>query len=389
MLMKNKYFKFLIVGCLSMLFRISYTSAQYSIIPFPAPTSFTHLDLWHFNIFGVLDSNISEYYVSVRVFNGSNTLLVKSNSSYFQMMNSNLYVAPTNLGPLQPLTIAYTVDGFYANIVNTGGTFPGGVYNVFYTLYGRPTDGQFSELAEYEAQLSAEALFPPMLISVENGDTICETNPVFTWTPAVQPSGSSPLTYTFKMVEVQPFQSSYQAMMSNPYYYSQYDIPITMHNYPISAQPLVLNQQYAWMVDAVINNQVAASSEIWTYVYGCAVDTMIEAPAYSGHYIKLKSEKHGGFYEMSSKFLPVAYMEHYHTEPNAKLKYSIYEYTTLKPVKIASYPLEVKKGLNYYLINVCADGLNIEDGTYIFEVIDNVGIRWYLLFNKLDINCNQ
>lgn len=370
-----------------MLFRISYTSAQYSIIPFPAPTSFTHLDLWHFNIFGVLDSNISEYYVSVRVFNGSNTLLVKSNSSYFQMMNSNLYVAPTNLGPLQPLTIAYTVDGFYANIVNTGGTFPGGVYNVFYTLYGRPTDGQFSELAEYEAQLSAEALFPPMLISVENGDTICETNPVFTWTPAVQPSGSSPLTYTFKMVEVQPFQSSYQAMMSNPYYYSQYDIPITMHNYPISAQPLVLNQQYAWMVDAVINNQVAASSEIWTYVYGCPQDTIIDSiPRLP--YVKLRQENDGGIAKLVNKYLYVNYTERYSPGENAKLKYTVYNVTNHEYMPVSNVELDVIEGENNYVISTCGDGLNLPDGSYIFEVKSVKGEKWYMRFVKENIDCN-
>src|SRR5688572_13476931 len=174
---KNSFLKCLFVSILALSGR-SVVNGQYSIIAYPPPVNFTHMDIWHFSITGILDTTMVEYYVSVRVFNGSNALVVKSQSAFFQLQTPSLYVAPTNLGPLQPLTISYTIDAFYANLVNTGGLFPSGNYLIDYTLYGRPTDGQFSELANNSLIASVENLMPPMLINPENEDTICEQYPI-------------------------------------------------------------------------------------------------------------------------------------------------------------------------------------------------------------------
>jgi hypothetical protein len=360
--------------------------AQYSISAFTPPIAFTHLDLWHFAIMGSLDTNNAEYYVSVRIFNDQNTLLVKSNSSYFPLYTLPLYVAPTSLGALQPLTTAYTVDGFYANIVNTGGTFPAGNYVIDYTLYGRPTDGQFSELATYSLEAAVESLFPPMLISVENNDTICEPNPVFTWTPAIQPSANAVLTYNFKMAEVAPFQSTYQAIISNPYHYSQQEIPITMLTYPVYAATLILDHEYAWQVDAIINNQVAASSEIWSFVYGCPADTIIDSIP-NLPYVKLRSENDGGVAKLSNKFLYINYTERY-SPLNSQLSYKIFNANTNELMSNHNTVLDVIEGENYYIISTCGDGLDLPDGTYLFEATDVKGRRWYMRFIKEEIECN-
>jgi len=303
------------------------------------------------------------------------------------MLTSSLYVAPTNLGPLSPLTISYTVDAFYANLVNTGGIFPAGAYHIDYALYGRPLDGEFSELAENSIDATVESLFPPMLISVENNDTICEQYPIFTWTPAYQASNPGDLTYYFKMVEVYGFQSSYQAITSNPYYYSQQDIPITLLNYPVSAATLVYNQQYAWQVDAIINNQVAASSEIWTFVYGCPSDTIIDSIPQMP-YVKLRLERDGGEYKLVNKFLYINYTERYFPGENAQLKYQIYDRNTNEFVPTNNTVLAVVEGENNYIISTCGDGLNLPDGVYQFIVTDKKGIKWYVDFVKQDVDCN-
>ncbi len=361
--------------------------AQYSIAAFTPPIAFTHLDLWHFTIVGALDTNIAEYYVSVRIFDDENTLLVKSNSSYFQISSLPLFVTPASLGSLSPLSTVYTVDGFYANIVSTGGIFPAGTYTIDYTLYGRPTDGEFSELATYGLEAAVESLFPPILISVEDNDTICETNPVFTWTPAIEPSANAVLTYNFKMVEVQPLQSTYQAIISNPFHYSQQDIPITMLTYPVYAAVLILDHQYAWQVDAVINNQVAASSEIWSFVYGCPADTIIDSiPGLP--YVKLRSENGGGVAKLANKFLYINYLERYSPQGNAQLNYKIYNTTTNELMSNHNTVLDVIEGENYYIISTCGDGLDLPNGSYMFQVTDVKGNRWYMRFTKEEIECN-
>lgn len=361
--------------------------AQYSIMAYQPPLNFTHLDLWHFNISGIHDSTLVQFYVSLKIFDASNsTLLVKSRSSEFNMDNANLYVTPVNLGALSPLAVSYTVDAFYSNIVNSGGLFPAGDYQLEYNLFGRPTDGQYIELAEYSLNVNVENLWPPTLIYPE--DTICEQNPVFTWTPSYQPNSGSQLTYNFRLVEILEYQTPYQAIVSNPAYYSEDNIYVTMLNYPISASQLVFGQEYAWQVDAVVNGQVTATSEIATFVYGCPADTIVDSIPKPGFYIKMKTEDYNGIHEMTNKYLPLAYEERYHIEPNTKLQYRVYDYQSLRPVNTHNYELDVKKGWNYYMFNVCGDGADLEDGVYIFEVVDNVGIKWYTLFEKRNINCN-
>lgn len=385
--MKNKILKLFVAAILIVLSGRSLLNAQYSLIAYEPPITFTHLDLWHFNIMGTPDTNMVEFYVAVRIFDGQSSLLVKSQSTNFDMLTSNLYVAPTNLGPLQPLTISYTIDGFYSNIVNSGGAFPAGAYQIDYTLYGKPTDGEFSELAYYSLNVNVENLFPPMLISVENEDTICEQYPVFTWTPAYQPSYGTNLTYYFKMSEVHAFQSTYQAITSNPYYYSQMDIPITMLNYPTYAATLVYEQQYAWQVDAMINGQVAASSEVWSFVYGCPSDTIIDSIP-NLPYVKLRLERDGGVAKLANKFLYINYSERYFPGDNAHLKYQIYNTTTNEVMPDNNIVLAVIEGENNYIISTCGDGLNLPDGTYQFVVTDMKGKKWYLDFIKENVECN-
>lgn len=363
-------------------------SGQYTIVSYPPPLNFTHLDLWHFSLTGILDTTNVEYYVTVRVFNGSSALVVKSQSAFFQLLTPSLYVAPTNLGPLQPLTISYTIDAFYANLVNTGGLFPSGNYMIEYALFGRPTDGQFSELANNTLSASVENLMPPMLINPENEDTICEQYPIFTWTPAVQLNPGSTILYNFRMVEISPFQSAFQAMQSNPLYFNEQNIPVTMLNYPAYASPLIFGQQYAWQVDAVVDNQIAASTEISSFVFGCPADTIIDSIPHVEFYLKMKTDDYGGIFKMTNQYLPIAYEEKYFKEANTKLKYRVYDYQSLQPVSTHNYDLIVKEGINYYVINTCPDGMDLEDGIYIFEVTDNSGTRWYTLFEKRDIQCN-
>jgi len=385
--MKNKLFMLLFVLGSGLVSGKQLLNAQYSIIAYQPPLMFTHLDLWHFYISGTPDTNMVQFYVTVRVFDGESGLLVKSQSSNFDLATPELFVTPNNLGALDPLTINYTVDAFYANLVGSGGQFPAGAYQVDYTLYGQPTDGDFGELAYYSLNVTVENLFPPMLISVENNDTICEQYPIFTWTPAFQPSNPGDLSYYFKMTEVYPLQSSYQSITSNPYYYSQMDIPITMLNYPVSAATLVYGQQYAWMVDAMMNNQVAGSSEIWTFVYGCPSDTIIDSIP-DLPFVKLRIERDGGVATLTSKFLYVNYTERYSPEENSQLNYQIYDRNSNELMSNHNTILEVKEGDNNYVISTCGDGLDLPDGNYQFIVTDKKGGQWYMNFIKENIECN-
>jgi len=361
--------------------------AQYSIVAYEPPLSFTHLDLWHLTISGPVDSNMTDFQLRLYVFNDQNLLLLKSKSQDFDVTNSVTYINSTNLGSIAPLVTDYTLDNTYQQIANAGGYFPSGNYFVQFTLWGRPTDGEFDQLATYDYPISVDLLWPPMLISVENEDTICEPYPIFTWIPAYQQAGGPPISYSFHLAEVSPYQTAYQAMTTNPYHYGEENIAITMLSYPPYASSLVFGQQYAWQVDAVINGQIGASSEIWTFVYGCPSDSIVDSIPQLP-YIKLRKEEDGGVAELTDKFLRISYEERYSQEENATLRYTITRVSGSTATLESQVELPLKEGTNLYTISVCGDGLDLEDGHYFLEVTDQAGIRWYVQFIKNEISCN-
>lgn len=63
-------------------------------------------------------------------------------------------------------------------------------------------------------------------------------------------------------------QSGYDAMQSNPLYYSNSNIKSTSFQFPSSARQFKEGSKYAWQVEAYLNGDLLSSSEINDFTYG-------------------------------------------------------------------------------------------------------------------------
>lgn len=94
------------------------------------------------------------------------------------------------------------------------------------------------------------------------------TNMIFSWMPPVPiPNGRS-VTYRLKIVDTYAMQSGYDAMQSNPLYFSSSNIRSTSFQYPIAARQFKNGTKYAWQVEAYVNGVLLSSSEIFEFTYG-------------------------------------------------------------------------------------------------------------------------
>ncbi len=91
---------------------------------------------------------------------------------------------------------------------------------------------------------------------------------LFSWLPPVPvPKGYS-VSYKLKIAEVIAMQTPYDAMQSNPLFYSQSNIQSTIYSYPVSARNFNIGKKYAWQVEAYMNGELLSSSEIYYFQNG-------------------------------------------------------------------------------------------------------------------------
>ncbi len=91
---------------------------------------------------------------------------------------------------------------------------------------------------------------------------------VFTWLPPVPVPRGYNVTYKLKIAEIIGMQSAYDAMESNPMFYSQNGILTTSYQYPIAARSFSAGRKYAWQVQAFVNGVLLSESEVWSLQYG-------------------------------------------------------------------------------------------------------------------------
>jgi hypothetical protein len=356
---------------------------QYTITAYPPSGNNVALEhLWHLMIAGQIDPIYTQYYIALRVFNDQNSLIIKSNSATFSMPTLPVYINYTDVSLLAPInTTLY--DNFYSDVVNSGGFFPPGTYHVIMTLYGRPTDGEFVELSQSEYDFIIEALYPPVLI-FPCGETITTVYPTFTWTPAYI-SSTQTILYCLRLVEIYNGQTAYQAIMSNPSYYEECNIPVTMLNYPPNSNSILPDQPYAWQVTATINGLPVASSNVCEFIYHLP-DTL-PIPDTTLIYGILNADTDGGYYFAANEKLHfIYYYDAYTDGVGIPLQFNIYDPEDNTKVKgtgdnVVYGPTVVKFGENRYTFELNECGLNLTaDKYYILEVIDPKNFKYYLRF---------
>lgn len=361
------------------LFSAMKVSAQYTITPVPPPPSFTFNDLWHFTVIRSSTDAYNQFYVSLRIFDGQSQLKVKSNTATLNLPAGTHYYNLGNISDLQPFVTSYYDGGFLQQVISTGGVFPAGTYNMVYTLYGKAADGEFEPLFEDNYQAVVEAMWPPMLLSPLDGDTIETQYPVLTWTPAFSSSYFGLITYTLTLKEVFPGQNKFQAFQSNPVYFSENNIPVTMLNYPGGAQALDTGHTYVWQVQAEGSGSDMGSSEIWEFSIGEPEPEPIDSVrkvyfeitrTVSSHYVVIRDGV------LRIKF------EERHYDIDEKLMYKIFDSNRQLVADQTQLTKYSQQGNNLFSISLCdnSTGFNLAKDNYTIEIRSQKGSRFYLNF---------
>lgn len=351
--------------------------AQFSITAVQPPAQFVYEDLWHLSVSGPSSSNYTEFYISLRIYDEQGNLEVKSNSSPFAFSYLPLYVNKTNLGPLPAFQTLYYNSTMLQSVIQSGGYFPAGTYNIQFVLFGRPTDGEFTELNDYTYQVVIEAMWPPMLLTPYDGDTIDTHYPLLTWTPAYI-SGSQQILYELYLTEMNENQTPYMAITSNPSLFNQKDMPGTVLPYPPSAAGLEINQWYAWQVVATVNGQPVGYSQVWSFIIGTSQQSTFDVEPYTELFFTPTSF----VYRAQWGKLRIKYVEEYVLpETDDDLFFNVYNWRgQVIMTQADDNPHQIAKGHNYIEINVAPLVANHGNGPFLLEVYNHKNEKQYVRF---------
>jgi len=365
-------------------------AAQYNLVPIAPPPNFSFNDLWHFNIFNSDSANTVQYYVSLRIFDGSDILKVKSNTSVISIGPGSNYYNLGNISLLQPFTTSYYDASILQQTISSGGLFPPGTYHLVYTLYGKFADGSFTPLTEDASEAVVEAMWPPMLLSPPDGDTIDTQYPLLTWTPAFSSAYVGQISYTLNLVELFPGQNVYQAIQANPLYFTQNNIPITILPYPPGAQLLDTSKTYAWQVHADAMGAPMGSSEVWTFTFGkhsIPVPEIVNKP-----FLEASRTLTSYYSEITDGLLRISFEEKLYDD-DGLLTFEISNNLNEVVATQAQLDKNIVSGFNKIRISLCnnSTGFNLPRGHYKIKIVSQRGDAYYLNFyhNKNMEGCSE
>lgn len=142
-------------------------------------------------------------------------------------------------------------------------------------------NGLFEECLFYKS----EDVFMINLVDPDDKSKLSEFNPMFTW--FANYSLSNNLAYRIRIADIKQGQNPVNAVMRNPAMYDESNLYQSSLLYPITAKPLVVNQPYAWTVDAYYKGILLGGSETWQFII---VDSIPKIRKENRSYVDIKRE---------------------------------------------------------------------------------------------------
>lgn len=203
--------------------------------------------------------------------------IVNATSAVF---NLNPGVKVVNNYELVPMHIE-AANSMYTDVVKNMGTVPTGDYeicvNVINAETGMQIGGQCMETQvfnlsevkllqpENKARFMSSINLKDDIDSLGGAKLITGSFITFTWlAPSPVPQGNK-VTYSIKITEILGNQSAYDAINSNPAFYTKQNIYSNIFLYPVEGRNFGTNSRYAWQVDAYLNNVLISESEVWEF----------------------------------------------------------------------------------------------------------------------------
>ena len=220
-------------------------------------------DIW--NVTLTNSSYPVEVYLLATVENSDSKLLVKLKSSDFKLLPGIKRMNANSVGPvdvdLYSNRIFKDIDGkkFLLN----------GIYNFSVSVFSSESN---TVLCTSSKEYEVLNIYQLGLISPLNGVTVKDRFPVFNWRSPDTEFADMKITYELIIAEINDEQSSREAILSNSFTVKQNNIESVSFEYPISEIGLQNGKKYAWMVKALIDDNIFSESEIWEFEYNESFD---------------------------------------------------------------------------------------------------------------------
>lgn len=141
---------------------------------------------------------------------------------------------------------------------------PQGIYEYCVSVLPNYSNGEStSDVYDECIYHKSEDIFLINLIDPENNATIYEYNPMLSWT--VNYPFASELKYRLRVAEIKKGQNTSIAINRNNPIYDEKNLMQMSQIYPVYAKPLVVNQPYAWTVDAYYKGILLGGAEPWRF----------------------------------------------------------------------------------------------------------------------------
>ena len=205
-------------------------------------------------------------------------------------------LSTSNINTFFPVRNINFFDSSLESLNDDTACLPPGSYEVCLQLFGVNVTGQIdpqNRISQTCYTITKSNTNNIFLIAPYNQENVNSNLPIFTWSPIANFNSTS--NYAIEIVEVLEGQTAFEALRSNPIFYSQNGLKTNTFQYPVAARQLEQCRNYAWRVgyyqDRNFNNssftqeqQYELESELWTFSYSCGnenTDTYSKITAHS------------------------------------------------------------------------------------------------------------
>ncbi len=232
------------------------------ILHMPPPTQLRVEQLWRITLVNTGASPVRAKLFGV-AYNENGKWIADGTSRAFDVPRGSTTVSASDISPID-----YSGDPAYDDIIRATGTVPAGTYTIcVYAIDPVTGDTLGRDCSSSHVVLNVT---PPQLIAPGNDDSVRTPVPLFSWSPVAPYASLIDVSYSLKIVEVVGRQSAYDAVQSNPPWFSEADLPVPLCPYPLSAEKFEPGVRYAWQVTAFARDMngakgEVAKSEIWGF----------------------------------------------------------------------------------------------------------------------------
>ncbi len=224
----------------------------------PPPNQLRVSDLWRVELFNSSDETIDVFLHGIAT-ETRDGLIVDAESRTFKLPPGRLAITGSKIEPIR----VNESNPRYRDVTTRTGTVPTGTYEI--CVYVRDPATR-EELGSDCITQVVERFNPPILIAPADESDVTEALPIFTWTPPVPlPSSRNRIRYRLQVAEIYGRQTPYDALLSNPAFFEQSNVPNTVFQYPIAARSFETNKRYAWRITAVDGKTNIGESEVWSF----------------------------------------------------------------------------------------------------------------------------